>query len=427
MPNNQSSSDLFSLLLSGITKTPRHFLLFLLLVLGLVMSLPVVLLGLLVLGVLFFTRWPWWIIGVVGVSSVSVAWLVDGISPLLLGHWNGQFISAIGSGQFTFSQLTLYHGFAALPYGLVWGALARFILQWQSPLERELKRVGRGRVRKSHQLSPRRLTKRLHAIQQATYDQGSILGVNQQTGELVTLSDQDANLHTLAVATTGAGKTTVLLNIIESVMTRQLPLCYVDGKGDLALAQRIKAYAKKTGRPFYLFSMVGESVHYNPIASGGFTSKKDRIVQLRHWSEDHYRIIAEGYLQTVFKVLDRCEIHIDLHTLAQYLTPEALMLLVRPLKDKALMQEVVALNDKKNDIASLIGEIENMAHSEIGRPSWRNNPNSLTLVAAQKEGLAKKTRLAALCDGASNCWRVIASLKQHCASIETVLECESEA
>ena len=77
----------------------------------------------------------------------------------------------------------------------------------------------------------------------------------------------------------------------------------MDGKGDLELAKRLQRYAESKQVPFYLFSMVGQSAKYNPLASGGITSKKDRIIELRNWTEDHYRKIGEGYLQIVFSLL----------------------------------------------------------------------------------------------------------------------------
>ena len=60
---------------------------------------------------------------------------------------------------------------------------------------------------------------------------------------------------------------------------------------------QVMAYSRAHGRPAYLFAMNGESCAYNPLASGGYSAKKDRIVELREWTEDHYRKLAEGYLQ----------------------------------------------------------------------------------------------------------------------------------
>ena len=231
-----------------------------------------------------------------------------------------------------------------LPYAILESSVLLLLFNGKPNLQQQLKQLQRGEV----STAPKKITatvhhQRLQALSHAAYAGGTILGVNQYTGNYAVLADTVANLHTLLVGTTGSGKTSAVSNVIESAVLRALPLLFVDGKGDLALAHRVRDYAEQHQRPFYLFSMVGDSVRYNPLASGGFTAKKDRIIELRQWSEDHYRKIAEGYLQTVFQLLERMQQRVDLCTLARYLTPDALYELVRPKKDKALIEAVDAL------------------------------------------------------------------------------------
>ncbi|MDH3663846.1 MAG: DUF853 domain-containing protein, partial [Alphaproteobacteria bacterium] len=121
---------------------------------------------------------------------------------------------------------------------------------------------------------------------------GSLLGIDKMSGRQVVLSDREANTHTLMLGTTGSGKTVTVLNMVESAIDRGLPVIYVDGKGDQALAESVVDYAWSRGRPAYLFSLAGPSCRYNPLSSGGYSAKKDRIIELRDWSEDHYRKLA---------------------------------------------------------------------------------------------------------------------------------------
>ena len=44
------------------------------------------------------------------------------------------------------------------------------------------------------------------------------------------------------------------------------------------------------------------------------------------------------------------------------------------------------------------------------------------LAAAQKQGLSKKTKVVALCDGAENCWSIARTLQSHCASFLGILD-----
>ena len=45
-----------------------------------------------------------------------------------------------------------------------------------------------------------------------------------------------------------------------------------------------------------------------------------------------------------------------------------------------------------------------------------------TLNAAIKQGMTTETRITAICDGATNCWNIIASLENSCYSIERILD-----
>ncbi len=131
--------------------------------------------------------------------------------------------------------------------------------------------------------------------------------------------------------------------------------------------------------------MVGQSVKYNPIALGGITSKKDRIIELRTWSEDHYRKIAEGYLQTVFSILDSFSIELDLKILSRYLHPDALYDLAREKQAQSVTSNIEALEAKYRDVSSLIAEIDNMTKSEVGHLFDTSSGVVLTLDKALEE------------------------------------------
>jgi type IV secretory pathway TraG/TraD family ATPase VirD4 len=203
----------------------------------------------------------------------------------------------------------------------------------------------------------------------------------------VALTDRAANQHTLVLGTTGSGKTVTICNIVESAIARGIPLIYIDGKGDYDLASRVAQCGQRQGRPVSLFAMKGESVAYNPLAVGGFTSKKDRIIELREWSEEHYKKLAEGYLQSVFKVMELCQIPCNLATLAAHLDLKKLKSLVRDHEAsiphvQALMEELNHQDQASKYIESLVAEIRNFTASEIG-PLFRIEPGKPTLTLQQ--------------------------------------------
>ena len=256
------------------------------------------------------------------------------------------------------------------PLGIAAGGL--YWTTWLVTTGSPLKRVARGESGAKAPLGLlARFAKRRADNANAAIEGGSLLGVDKASGKRVTLSDADANKHTLVLGTTGSGKTVTVLNLVESAINRQLPVIYVDGKGDRDLAERVIAYAESCGRPAYLFAMNGGSCAYNPLSAGGYSAKKDRIVELREWSEDHYRKLAEGYMQTVFKVLDACGITTDLVTVANFMSTARLRKLIeargKQLADRNdLIREVKEQEVAEKDIESLRAEIRNLARSEIG-------------------------------------------------------------
>ena len=201
-------------------------------------------------------------------------------------------------------------------------------------------------------------------------ESGSLIGMDAYKRNII-LSDKAANQHTLILGTTGSGKTVTVCNIVESAINRSIPVIYIDGKGDDRLGKRVVAYANQHDRAASLFSMHEEGINYNPLATGGFTSKKDRIIELREWSEEHYKKLSEGYLQAVFKVMEACDIPCNIVSLAAHLDLKQLKALVReneasiPNAQK-LMDELNQQEQASKSIESLIAEIRNFSASEIG-------------------------------------------------------------
>lgn len=204
-------------------------------------------------------------------------------------------------------------------------------------------------------------------------DDGTILGTRKSSAAKIIATDAALNTHMLIAGTTGSGKTVTVSNIVESFITRGLPVIYIDGKGDFDLAKRVTGYAVKNNRPNWLFSMAGQSCKYNPLSAGGFTSKKDRVVELREWTEPHYRKLAERYLQTAFKVLAAAGEPVDILSVTKYLESAQLIKLVRSNVDQigkeqaeALMAEIDRQKDAEEHIEGIRAELGILAESELG-------------------------------------------------------------
>lgn len=93
-----------------------------------------------------------------------------------------------------------------------------------------------------------------------------LLGVEQGSGRLVAITDRELNQDVFLVGTTGSGKTTTIMNFVESALLRQLPLVLVDGKGDPEVAAVLEALARACGRTLKVFAMRGNSCLRDPAA-----------------------------------------------------------------------------------------------------------------------------------------------------------------
>jgi hypothetical protein len=196
----------------------------------------------------------------------------------------------------------------------------------------------------------------------------TILGSDWRTGQRVAISDQDRNRHILIAGTTGAGKTNSLLNLVEA--SAGVGTVIIDGKGDIELATKVLAFAEARGQKTYLFEPTGTlpSAVYNPLATGDYTSLADRIVTLREWSEPHYLKLAEGFAQTTFKVLQTCNVRVDLLSVADALDVDHMLVLLRKngklIKTfKLLAEEVASLRDSEEHIEGLRAEVRNLSRS----------------------------------------------------------------
>ncbi|WP_334110824.1 type IV secretory system conjugative DNA transfer family protein [Thermodesulfitimonas autotrophica] len=248
---------------------------------------------------------------------------------------------------------------SAAGWGLILGGLAAAVMPGR-------RRPGAGRPSNKLTWAEKRALNRI--TKQEHPPDGVLLGVEQGTGKPVIVTDAEMNHHCFLVGTTGAGKTTTILNFVQSAVQRCLPLVLVDGKGDPGLAERVRALAEAAGRPFKLFSMSGPSAHYNPLAHGGITELKDKLLYLTEWSEPHYEALAGRYLQLVFRVFSLSGVKPDLTIVGQYLDPDTLALLARQIQDVDQQQAIFDILDsfKTAEIRGLAARLAAMTESEIG-------------------------------------------------------------
>lgn len=128
----------------------------------------------------------------------------------------------------------------------------------------------------------------------------------------VYISNNELNQHCLVIGTTGAGKTTTILNFVEHAAIHNLPCIYMDGKGDIDLVNKLHGIATKYNRVLKVFTLrpsdrIPELSYYNPLSSGNATEWKNRIMSLFAQAEgkgqEHFSLIEQNYINFVSNVL----------------------------------------------------------------------------------------------------------------------------
>jgi conjugal transfer pilus assembly protein TraD len=121
-------------------------------------------------------------------------------------------------------------------------------------------------------------------------------------GRAVALSDEQLGAHALIVGASGAGKSTTLQTILTDRIARGHPVVVIDMKGSPSFARSLALSAHVAGRSLRVWTPEGPT-HWNPLAHGGPTALKDRLISAERFSEPHYQRAAERYLQTALQVL----------------------------------------------------------------------------------------------------------------------------
>lgn len=176
--------------------------------------------------------------------------------------------------------------------------------------------------------------------------------------------------------TTGAGKTVVLSNYIKTAIEKDYPLLIVDGKGDigkdslldiiLQLNNKKKLYVINLSNP-------NESDNYNPFHDANPTMAKDMLINLTDWSEEHYKLNTERYLQRLISLLALADIPLSFSKILRYMPSQSFLALSANLLkinkiSKAQHMSNAELIETSGKIAdNATARFSNLYESELGK------------------------------------------------------------
>lgn len=151
--------------------------------------------------------------------------------------------------------------------------------------------------------------------------------------------------HIFICGTTGSGKTVALSNYIENCMKKDFPMLIVDGKGDTGkgsildvLTQLNKQYNKKIYRIDLTNPFLSDT--YNPFFNTSPTIAKDMMINMTDWSEEHYKVNAERYLQRLIMMMNKAKIPLSFQSIIKFMELDNFALLSSQLvKSKTISKE----------------------------------------------------------------------------------------
>lgn len=128
----------------------------------------------------------------------------------------------------------------------------------------------------------------------------------------------ELNQHAFVSATTGGGKTVLLMSFVEYAVMKNYPVLFIDGKGSASTIEEFENINQAHNRDVIVF---GDSynVTYNPIKYGNSQIIGDKLRQLVETESTYYSNINDLLIQNLIMFIDDYGFKRDLETFAYYL------------------------------------------------------------------------------------------------------------
>ena len=110
-------------------------------------------------------------------------------------------------------------------------------------------------------------------------------------------------------------------------MEKAYPLPIIDGKGDTgkgSMLDIIQTMNQQYKRKVYVINLSdpANSDKYNPFKNASPTMAKDMIINMTDWSEEHYKLNAERYIQRLLQLLECSKIPFSFNKIIEYIPIE---------------------------------------------------------------------------------------------------------
>jgi len=181
--------------------------------------------------------------------------------------------------------------------------------------------------------------------------------------------------HAYVCGTTGSGKTVALSNFIECAIENDYPLLLLDGKGDLGQGSMLDIVQQLKGdKKLYIIDMNNPdtSTKYNPFQNTEPTIIKDMLINLSDWSEEHYKVNTERYIQRVIEFMTLAGIKTTFQSIIFHLSEDNFILLSKQLaKDEIIdkqehLKTLEIIKSSSQIVQGAVARFSTIAESNIG-------------------------------------------------------------
>lgn len=251
-------------------------------------------------------------------------------------------------------------------------AIATFVIVRKSAMQRHLSSIFNFRKEIRKIRKQKQVIKPVKDISNMT-----LIGTTSGKKKIYT---QDDMKHCFVCGTTGSGKTVVLSNYIKSAIEKDYPCLIVDGKGDIGENSILDIIHKMNSqygykKKVYVIDMNNpqNSYKYNPFQGSNPTVIKDMLINMTEWSEEHYKLNTERYIQRLIYLMDLYGAPLTFENIIKCIPSDKFLLLSAKLlklerisKDEHIQNTEIARNSGKIS-ESTVARFSTVYESEIGQ------------------------------------------------------------
>lgn len=173
------------------------------------------------------------------------------------------------------------------------------------------------------------------------------VGINEY-GKPMYMKFKELNQHAFVAATTGGGKTVLLMSFVEYAVMKDYPILFIDGKGSASTVEEFEKLNNDYDRDVIVFGD-NYNVTYNPIKYGNSQVIVDKLRQLVETESVYYSNINDLLIQNIIMFMDDYGFKRDLKTFAKYLNSESVKDVINNDVDVKTIEVPVTVEKNKKD------------------------------------------------------------------------------